>query len=118
MSLRGWVVMSMQNSGSIIVDDDLGDIKDELLKKGSYHNREKGGFHCPKCLAVVEGTGHPDPCLGALFGLADEAERGKARAKGPRVRYACCGHGKDYGYIVFENGVVVISKIGFEVEYG
>ena len=91
----------MQNSGSIIVDDDLSDIKDELLKRGSYHNREKGSFHCPKCLSVVEGTGHPDPCIGNL----------------PGVRYACCGHGKDYGYIVFENGVVVISKIGFDVEY-
>ena len=32
-----------------------------------------------------------DPCLGYL----------------PGVRYACCGHGEEHGYIFFDNGVVV-----------
>ncbi|MGD9381430.1 MAG: hypothetical protein PVI03_03215 [Candidatus Thorarchaeota archaeon] len=91
----------MTQSGTIITSDSYEDIKEELVQKGCYHLREGQAFICPKCQSVVEGAGHPDPCLGKL----------------PGVRFACCGHGKDYGYIVFENGTVVISKTGFDVEY-
>lgn len=46
---------------------------------------------CGDCgMTVVRGQ--PDPCFGGPL---------------PGVRFACCGHGEDYGYIAFENGVVV-----------
>lgn len=45
---------------------------------------------CNDCGQTVT-RGQPDPCLGHL----------------PGVRFACCGHGEDHGYIAFENGVVV-----------
>lgn len=90
----------MTSSGAIITSDKFEDIRDELVMQGCYHLREDQSLICPKCQIVAEGAGHPDPCLGSL----------------PGVKFACCGHGKDYGYIVFENGTVVISKTGFEVE--
>jgi hypothetical protein len=108
--------VTVKQSGTIIVGDKFEDIRDELVMQGCYHLRvgtpqggtdvgatssqEDQSLICPKCQIVAEGAGHPDPCLGKL----------------PGVRFACCGHGKDYGYIVFENGTVVISKTGFEVE--
>ena len=42
---------------------------------------------CPACGLCPTPEGH-DPCLGTL----------------PGVRYACCGHGRDQGYIMFEDG--------------
>ena len=46
---------------------------------------------CVACgLKRTEAYG-PDPCLGYL----------------PGVRNACCGHGVQYGYIQFENGLVI-----------
>jgi hypothetical protein len=46
---------------------------------------------CNDCGMTVT-RGQPDPCFGGPL---------------PGVRFACCGHGEDYGYIAFENGVVV-----------
>lgn len=53
---------------------------------------------CKLRCTSAEADHHPngeidyvDPCLGHL----------------PGVRYACCGHGVDHGYIFFENGVIV-----------
>lgn len=43
---------------------------------------------CPKCRLPCK-LGEPDPCLGYL----------------PGVLFACCGHGRHEGYILFENGV-------------
>lgn len=45
---------------------------------------------CNLCLRPPTPEGH-DPCLGTL----------------PGVDYACCGHGKVPGYILFSNGVSV-----------
>jgi len=52
---------------------------------------------CIKCKLKVNND-KPDPCLGYL----------------PGVKYACCGHGVEEGYIMFENGKVIrfnITKI-------
>lgn len=42
---------------------------------------------CPKCRLPQTADGH-DPCLANL----------------PGVRFACCGHGVEDGYVTFENG--------------
>ncbi|MFA7287277.1 MAG: hypothetical protein WC055_00195 [Melioribacteraceae bacterium] len=49
------------------------------------HNRP-----CPKCGDKETIEGH-DPCIRNL----------------PGVRYACCGHGFEEGYILFENGIII-----------
>jgi len=52
------------------------------------------GLTCTKKEKVKEKTGgitYVDPCLGKL----------------PGVKFACCGHGKRFGYIFFDNGVTV-----------
>ena len=49
---------------------------------------------CPKCKKPQTPEGH-DPCIANL----------------PGVRYACCGHGIETGYILFENGL----RIGMNV---
>ena len=46
---------------------------------------------CPRCGRVRDSIDDPDPCLGSL----------------PGVKEACCGHGKEEGYIEFENGVTI-----------
>ena len=48
------------------------------------------GKPCGKCGKLLPESG-PDPCLGML----------------PGVRFACCGHGKERGYIMFANGLTV-----------
>ena len=45
---------------------------------------------CRSCGKRETSKGH-DPCIADL----------------PGVKHACCGHGKDNGYICFENGTVV-----------
>lgn len=82
----------MKQSGSIIVDDNLSDMKEALLEKGSFHLRHND-FICPACKAPVQ-KGDPDPCLGNL----------------PGVAFACCGHRKDRGYIVFEDGTAILFQ--------
>lgn len=52
---------------------------------------------CPKCGHYPDDNGN-DYCLGQL----------------PGVIHACCGHGVDEGYIMFENGVTI--RGWFEVE--
>lgn len=49
---------------------------------------------CRKCGLERTPEGH-DPCIANL----------------PGVKYACCGHGLQEGYVCFENGVVVRSEI-------
>ena len=53
---------------------------------------------CPLCNKLRRADGC-DPCLGRL----------------PGVTYACCGHGKREGYIIFENGIKV-STLKLETE--
>lgn len=45
---------------------------------------------CPKCGEKRRKEGE-DACLGHL----------------PGVKYACCGHGEEEGYISFDNGMVI-----------
>ena len=45
---------------------------------------------CVKCKMKAKAS-EPDPCLGYL----------------PGVKYACCGHGVEEGYIMFENDVII-----------
>jgi len=45
---------------------------------------------CPKCGRLPLKTGE-DACLGHL----------------PGVKFACCGHGKTTGYLVFENDAII-----------
>lgn len=82
----------MPNAGTIVVEDDNSDIREALLEKGSFHLRHDA-FICPACKTPVE-KGDPDPCLGRL----------------PGVLIACCGHRKDRGYIVFENGIAILFQ--------
>jgi hypothetical protein len=59
---------------------------------------------CPRCGYVKQILGEPDGCLGRL----------------PGVSFACCGHGKRPGYIVFENGIRVrllgVTKNTFDLK--
>ena len=45
---------------------------------------------CPRCKEKPTKEGH-DHCLSTL----------------PGVKYACCGHGVDEGYIMFNNGLII-----------
>jgi hypothetical protein len=45
---------------------------------------------CKRCGLVRTSERH-DPCIANL----------------PGVVFACCGHGENLGYVVFENGVVI-----------
>ena len=56
---------------------------------------------CPKCKKKPTEDGH-DPCIENL----------------PGVKFACCGHGVDEGYIWFENGIMVRGKFEIEYDYG
>jgi len=49
---------------------------------------------CPKCHKKQTKEGH-DPCIANL----------------PGVKFACCGHGVDDGYIWFEDGTYIVGKI-------
>lgn len=45
---------------------------------------------CKECGMEIPASGH-DPCIANL----------------PGVRYACCGHGKERGYVAFKDGRVI-----------
>jgi hypothetical protein len=49
---------------------------------------------CVKCGKPRTKEGH-DPCIANL----------------PGVKYACCGHGREDGYICFENGGLIRMQI-------
>jgi len=51
-------------------------------------------WHCPKCKKPRAANGH-DPCIANL----------------PGVKFACCGHGRERGYIFFENGIRIEMKV-------
>lgn len=73
---------------------------------GTYYNARTGEVHfcdngrpieeeyferkCPVCGECRTSDGR-DPCLGSL----------------PGVRNACCGHGVEPGYVMFDNGTVI-----------
>lgn len=67
-------------------------IRDE---KGRFTSERK--LKCLRCRKTMTKEGH-DPCIANL----------------PGVKYACCGHGKTEGYILFKNGIVIRGK--FKVE--
>ena len=54
----------------------------------TYENEDKRP--CKKCGKNVTKDGH-DPCIANL----------------PGVKFACCGHGKEKGYVSFGNGIVI-----------
>jgi hypothetical protein len=54
---------------------------------------------CPKCGLHRTDKGY-DPCMGKL----------------PGVKYACCGHGVNDGWIVFDNGTVVEGPFSIKKE--
>ena len=60
---------------------------DELYDEGIATRK------CPKCNKCPTKEGH-DPCIANL----------------PGVKAACCGHGTEEGYFMFENGVVIRGK--------
>ena len=76
---------SEYHRGHEIVKDIRYKYKDtgELVRENKYRD-------CGHCGRPNTPEGH-DGCLGEL----------------PGVINACCGHGKDKGYIQFENGVIV-----------
>ncbi len=49
---------------------------------------------CPRC-GKIAGKDDIDPCFGKL----------------PGVKFACCGHGIEDGYIAFENGISIYFKL-------
>lgn len=55
---------------------------------------------CARCLKPYTAGRQVDPCLGQL----------------PGVAAACCGHGADDGYVMFNNGVIIRSAVGFRVD--
>lgn len=46
--------------------------------------------YCERCKKEFDSD-YPDPCIGYL----------------PGVKFACCGHGEEDGYILFENGMII-----------
>ena len=52
--------------------------------------RREPGWICPHCHEPRPASGH-DPCIAGLSG----------------VRFACCGHGRERGYIFFLSGQVL-----------
>lgn len=48
------------------------------------------GVRCTKCNKSATKDGH-DPCIANLHGVIN----------------ACCGHGHDQGYVMFENGITI-----------
>lgn len=63
-----------------------------LDENGEEPNRAE--LVCPKCQKKQTKDGH-DPCIANL----------------PGVKFACCGHGVDDGYIWFEDGTFITGKI-------
>lgn len=53
---------------------------------------------CPRC-GEFRGEDGIDPCLGKL----------------PGVTAACCGHGAEDGYVMFDNGVCIRGKFAVEL---
>lgn len=74
-----------------VMDEDTGELTD---KNGNPVDIQK--LKCTKCGKMATSEGH-DACLGTL----------------PGVKAACCGHGVDEGYILFDNGIKLVGH--FEV---
>ena len=56
---------------------------------------------CVRCGKMPSKEGH-DQCLGRL----------------PGVLAACCGHGVEEGYILFENGIIIRGNLVIEKKIG
>jgi hypothetical protein len=56
---------------------------------------------CPRCGRKETSESH-DPCIANL----------------PGVLNACCGHGKEEGYIMFENGIIIRGNFTVEDKNG
>lgn len=63
-------------------------------------NSYQPGAACPLCKMPRSPEGH-DPCIRNL----------------PGVRFACCGHGVEHGYVYFENGVCIRMKVESVEQY-
>lgn len=53
---------------------------------------------CKTCGAVKRDANGHDPCISEL----------------PGVIHACCGHGEEQGYVVFENGITLRGQFEFK----
>lgn len=72
--------------------------KDWFYEDGT-HTKKIPLKKCPKCDRLPTKKGH-DPCLADL----------------PGVKFACCGHGVEKGYITFKDGTVIRGKFKIEEE--
>lgn len=65
------------------------------------HQRNKPyGKPCSICGATRRDENGHDPCIADL----------------PGVLHACCGHGHNPAYVMFENGLVLRGKFKFETK--
>jgi hypothetical protein len=63
---------------------------DALRRKVARSRRRRETVPCGLCGQLQTPEGH-DACLGTL----------------PGVKFACCGHGREEGYVVFETGQTI-----------
>lgn len=89
----GYTITSFFNGQKIIWDG----------KAWRYEDGEKADVSrpCPKCGKLPTKEGH-DACLGTL----------------PGVFAACCGHGVEKGYVMFENGMTIKGEWSMEGKAG
>ena len=80
-----------------VIYDDTGEIRD--LDTGRLVKKINPA--CKICKKKATKDGH-DPCIAGL----------------PGVKFACCGHGGDGGYIMFENGKAIYGDFVAVVEFG
>lgn len=78
-----------------------------LITKGIPGTKQnERGWLCPLCGLERQSYNGPDPCLGYL----------------PGVEFACCGHGRDHGYIKFSNGIIIyfktITRVLYKIDIG
>lgn len=75
----------------------IQDGKGNMVQEPTYEDINKPTTvkrKCPECKQFETKEGH-DPCI----------------ANSPGVRFACCGHGKYEGYIMFNNGTIFKGKL-------
>lgn len=89
-------IKSFYDFGSKIIKENGKYVWADTKKPFSTENKRK----CPNCNSHKTKEGH-DPCLGTL----------------PGVKFACCGHGVEEGYIFFENNMIIRFSEITEAKY-